>query len=344
MKKLVSVLLATITLIAPGSSAFGWGDDGHQTVGKIASLRIKPRTAQKIAQILMPGETLAGISTWADTVKDRMGKTDPDPDTNAFLQDISHNEKNREWHYDDLPLDCKNYQTCTGFTPDNDIVHMLNICIRTLEGHPDPNHPLSPRNALRLLVHFLGDVHQPLHVGCGFIDVSGANGAILIVRDPVVIKQNKLPSDRGANQLIIDNDRKNLHSFWDFDLVTALMLATDKQTSDTLGLFLKETVKLKSSWRSHGPIGTWAAEWATDSLHQSRDHTYRSVKIIRQRTITVMTRNGQPLIRDGKPVTDIVYDVTRAPDYETVNRDLVKQQLAKGGYRLARLLDAIYAK
>ena len=72
------------------------GDDGHQTVGKIASLRIKPRTAQKIAQILKPGETLTNISTWADTVKERVGKTDPDPDTNAFLQDIVHDEKNRE--------------------------------------------------------------------------------------------------------------------------------------------------------------------------------------------------------------------------------------------------------
>jgi len=45
-------------------------------VGKIASLRIKPRTARKIAQILKPGETLASIATWADTVKERMGKTD----------------------------------------------------------------------------------------------------------------------------------------------------------------------------------------------------------------------------------------------------------------------------
>ena len=204
MKRLSSVLLSAIILIAPAGSAFGWGDDGHQTVGKIASLRIKAKTAQKIAQILKSGETLANIATWADTVKERVGKTDPDEDTNAFLLDFAHNEKNREWHYDDLPLDCKNYQTCTGFTPDNDIVHMLNVCIRTLQGHPDPNHPLSQRNALRLLVHFLGDIHQPLHVGCGFIDVNGPNGAIVIVKDPAVIKAKNLPSDKGANDLIID--------------------------------------------------------------------------------------------------------------------------------------------
>jgi hypothetical protein len=239
MKRAISVVLGAVMFLASAGSAFAWGDDGHQTVGKIASLRIKRHTAQRIAQILKPGETLATIATWADTVKDRMGKTDPDEDTNAFLQDIAHNEKNREWHYDDLPLNCKNYQTCSGFTPDNDIVHMLNVCIGTLQGHPDPNHPLSQRNALKLLVHFLGDIHQPLHVGCGFIDVNGANGLIEIVRDPAVVKQKNLPSDKGANDLIIDNDRKNLHSFWDFTLVTSLMNVIGQEiTSDTLGTFL----------------------------------------------------------------------------------------------------------
>ncbi len=343
MKRFFAVFLTAIIFVAPASSAFAWGDDGHQTVGKVASLRIKPRTAQKIAQILHQGETLANIATWADTVKERMGKTDADPDTNAFLQDIAHNEKNREWHYDDLPLNCKNYQTCTGFTPENDIVHMLNVCIRTLQGHADPGQPLSQRNALKLLVHFLGDIHQPLHVGCGFIDVHGPNGSIMIVKDPALISQKHLPSDRGANQLIIDNDRKNLHSFWDFDLVTSLMLAKDKQTSEALGLFLKQTIKPKSNWNPHGAVSTWAAQWATDSLHLSRDQTYKSVTIIRQRTITVMTRDGQPVIRDGKPVTDIVYDITRASNYEVVNREIVAQQLAKAGFRLAKLLDAIYA-
>ena len=97
MKRTLSLLLTAVIFLTPTVSALAWGDDGHQTVGKIASLRIKPRTAQKIAQILKPGETLANVASWADSVKERMGKSDPDPDTNAFLQDIAHNEKNREW-------------------------------------------------------------------------------------------------------------------------------------------------------------------------------------------------------------------------------------------------------
>jgi hypothetical protein len=333
-----------IVFLAPAGSAFAWGDDGHQTVGKIASLRIKQRTAQRIAQILKPGETLANIATWADTVKERVGKTDPDLDTNAFLQDVAHNEKNREWHYDDLPLDCKNYQTCTGFTPDNDIVHMLNVCIRTLHGSPDPDHPLSERNALKLLVHFLGDIHQPLHVGCGFIDINGPNNTIVLVKDPAVVKQKDLPSDKGANDLIIDNDRKNLHSFWDFTLVMSLMNVVGQEiTSDTLGTFLRQNVKPKSSWNTHGQVNSWAAQWATDSLHMSRDHTYKSLQIVGKRTIPVLSR-GKPVVRDGQPVMQTVFDITLPSNYETLNRELVRQQLAKAGFRLAKLLDAIYEK
>jgi hypothetical protein len=343
MKKLSSLFLSAIIFLVPATTAFAWGENGHQTVGKIASLRIKPHTAFRIAQILKPGETLANIASWADTVKERMGKPDPDPDTNAFLMDVVHNEKNREWHYDDLPLNCKSYQACPDFTPDNDIVHMLNVSIRTLQGHPDPNRPLSQRNALKLVVHFLGDIHQPLHVGCGFIDSDG-HGGFLIARDPLMIKRKDLPSDNGANQLVIDGNKAKLHGYWDFDLVTQLMEANNKPTPDDLGLFLKTSVRPQMNWNPRGPLNGWAAQFANDALRQSRDHTYLGLKITGQRTILVTTRNGAPVMKDGKQVTDIVYDITRPANYETLNRDLVRQQLAKGGYRLARLLDEIFKK
>jgi hypothetical protein len=67
------------------------------------------------------------------------------------------------------------------------------------------------------------------------------------------------------------------------------------------------------------------------------------LSITGQRTITVISRNGQPVMRDGKPVTDIVWDIRRPGNYETLNREVVRQQLAKAGFRLARLLDAIYS-
>lgn len=341
MKRTLCLLLSGIILLGPAVSAFAWGENGHHTVGKIASLRVKTHTAQRISEILKPGETLANIASWADNVKERMGKTDADEDTNAFLQDLAHNEKNREWHYDNLPLGCQSYQTCPGFTPDNDVVHMLNICIRTLQGRPDANHPLSKRNALKLLVHFLGDMHQPLHIGCGFIDVNGPNGAIVIATDPAVVKAKGLPSDRGGNQLIIKKEGRNLHSFWDFDLVKSLMETTGNTTPDALGSFLKTSVKPESNWNPRGRVDTWAVQWANDSLRQAREHAYKGVTPIRQRTIPVTSRDGTPVMRDGQPVTEVVYDVEHPSSYGALNREVVRRQLAKGGYRLAKLLDEI---
>lgn len=343
MKKLVSLMLSLAILLVPVSSALAWGEDGHRAIGEIASQRIKRRTALKIAAILKPGETLGSVASWADTVKERMGKTDADPDTNEFLQDLAHNEKNREWHYDDLALDCRSYQTCTGFTPENDIVHMLNVSIRTLQDRPDPNHPLSKRNALKLVVHFLGDIHQPLHVGCGFIE-NGPNGSILIIKNPAVILARNLPSDKGANDLIINNDRKNLHGFWDFTLVASLITSIGQDISaDTLGSYLKENVRPRSSWNPHGPVSTWAAQWATDALHVSRNNTYRNIQISGKRVIPDLVR-GQPVIRNGQPVMQTVFDIKLPENYESLNREVTRQQLAKGGYRLAKLLDAIYAR
>ena len=109
MNRTLALLIGALLLLTPVRSAFAWGSDGHQAVGRIAASRISRRTAQQIARILKPGETLANIATWADTVKERMGTADPDPDTHAFLQDVAHNETNREWHYDDLPLGCTSY-------------------------------------------------------------------------------------------------------------------------------------------------------------------------------------------------------------------------------------------
>ena len=343
MQRRIAASLAALLVFGSLSQVAAWGGDGHKTVGKIASLRVKPQTARRIQEILRPGETLASISTWADSVKDRMGKSDPDPDTHAFLQDLVHNEKNREWHYDDLPLNCTSYQACHDFAPGNDIVHLMEAALQTLRGLPQSNYPLSERNALRLLVHLAGDIHQPLHMACGFIDEHRPNGTIVIVKDPNTIRSKRLMHDRGGNQLIIDNDRRNLHSFWDFDLVKSLMAATSKPTPDDLGTFLMGSVRQQAGWNSSGHINTWPVQWANDSLLQSRLHAYRSVGITRKRIVPVL-RDGKPVMGDnGQPQTSVVYDITRPSNYEAANREIVRIQMAKAGFRLAKMLDAIYA-
>jgi len=333
MKKLASIFLSLCLVSSFANSAFAWGPDGHKTVGNIASMRINSHTRNKIREILKPQETLGGIANWADSVKTRMGQHDSDTDTDAFLQD-NHNNGNGNWHFDDLPLGCGSYDTCNGFTPDDDVVHLINACIRALQNNPDPDHPLSRRNALRMLVHLVGDLHQPLHVGSGYINENGPNNTIVIVRDPNSVSSST-PSDRGANALIIDGREKNLHSFWDGDLVHLLRSQKHQPNASALAQFLKNTVTPKPEWNALGPIETWASQWATDSLKVSVTETFATVRITRKRVVTATSH--------GQRITKTVYDIRRGNNYNNNNVPVVRNQLAKGGFRLAKLLDAIFA-
>lgn len=330
MRNAVSGTFAVLLLLS-ANQTLAWGPDGHKTVGRVASLRINSHTSEAISHILKSGETLGGIATWADDVKDRVGQHDSDSDTNAFLQDQAHNRDNREWHFDDLPLNCGSYDTCNGFTLSNDVVHIINVSVRTLQGHPDSSHPLSKRNALRLLVHLVGDLHQPLHVGSGYINANGPNHAIIIEMDPVKIQQGHLPKDVGANNLVIDSQNDNLHSFWDTTLVRAVMQKDHKSTVESLSQFLKSSVTPQSNWNPEGAVSTWASQWATDSLHVSHDHAYATVSITGTRTIQDHGHSKK------------VFVIKRGTDYKDLNTAVVREQLAKAGFRLAKLLDAIFA-
>ena len=209
---------------------------------------------------------------------------------------------------------------------------MINVCIRTLKEPGGPNARFSKRNALRLLVHLVGDLHQPLHVGTGFIDSSGAT--IKIERDPALIKRKGLESDIGANKLlIVKADSSNMHSHWDSDFVGDLMDAND--TFAELAKRLKNDVSVKPEWSPQGAVETWAAQWATDSVKASDAKAYPGLKIRGQRF--------EQKEEKGEMVEQFVgFETSRPPEYDKLNREVVREQLAKGGFRLAKLLEAIF--
>src|SRR5437773_2091578 len=96
-----SIAFLTCLMLLFPSSGYSWGNKGHQTVGRIAQLFLQDDNAQttldKIQAILKPGESLATIATWADTVKFVHFGPDvvvSDKDTQAFRRDL-RNKNNR---------------------------------------------------------------------------------------------------------------------------------------------------------------------------------------------------------------------------------------------------------
>lgn len=325
MKRIVSALISALVMTSFAIPAFGWGSTGHKTVGQIAQLRLTgTSTLTKIEQILRPGETLANVANWADSVKNekkfRPQAYHTDPDTQDFYRQMT-NKDNGDWHFVDLPLGCSSYNNCpASFRDDADIVKMINLCIRELRGEAVPN--LTRRNALRMLVHLVGDIHQPLHVGVGYINTDGPGNNIVFESNPSVIIQNDFSSDIGGNRLLLRNeDSDNLHSYWDTDLVE------DARGDRTVVQFATAlNIDSQPGWTSQGNAYTWSAQWASDTLRVSKEKAYPTIRIRKEVIIDYRTK----------------YQITKGNEYGAGNVQVVKLQLAKGGYRLAELLRAIF--
>ncbi|HEY8184992.1 MAG TPA: S1/P1 nuclease [Pyrinomonadaceae bacterium] len=328
MRRIAATFFTLVVFVSASTPAFGWGDKGHKVIGQIAQLRLaNTNTLKRVRNILKHDESLSSVATWADRVKDedRFGPTavNSDPDTQDFFRRLA-NQHNRNWHFANLPLHCASYNdvACKSFTSSRDIVHLINLSIRKLQGGNVPQ--LTQRNALRLLVHLVGDLHQPLHVGVGFINVDDEHNQILIEREPNRVRQNDFPSDFGGNNLLITGaESDNLHSFWDTDLVEE---ASGNQSVLQFAALLNGLIPTAPNWDAQGNVNTWAAQWASDSVQVSNEHAYDST--IRLKKVVII---------DDRPK----YRMTRGNNYTTQNIPIVKLQLEKGGYRLAKLLQAI---
>jgi hypothetical protein len=189
-------------------------------------------------------------------------------------------------------------------------------------------------------------MHMPFHVGAGFINENDLNN-ILIETDPQRIKQFKFIDDQGGNKLVFkykpilakpeEPERDaNLHFYWDVEIVQRLMFAAKRTRSpETFGRFLKESIKPENSWNGQGnDVYQWAPQWAADSLKQSKNSGYKNVRITQKRERE----------NNGRKITEYLISRGDAADYDNQAQETARVQLAKAGYRLAKMLGAIYPK
>jgi hypothetical protein len=187
MKK--SVFCALILLFS--SHAYGWSREGHELVATLAEARLTPAARAEVQRLLAgePVPTLAGVAAWADDIRSESRSAG-----NPLGELSSH------WHYLNLPRgsDC-------AYVPARDCPYGDCVigAINTQRGLlADRTQPLAVRrNALKFLVHFVGDVHQPMHAGYG--DDRGGNNFQIQYRG------------RGAPA----GEGTNLHKIWDFRLL-----------------------------------------------------------------------------------------------------------------------------
>ena len=166
-------LLKTLVLVLAYSTAHGWGDDGHMIVGLAAEELMCSEAAAEVER-LGSGESLGQIGLWADEIRDQPEWAHAAP-----------------WHYVNIPDDGDPRRHAE--PPEGDVIHAIDRFFTTLRSQnaSDEDRLI----ALRFLVHFVGDIHQPVHVGRA--------------------------EDRGGNLTDVTHEGRetSLHGFWDFNVV-----------------------------------------------------------------------------------------------------------------------------
>ena len=168
-----TILIILISLQLNAFTSPNWGPTGHRTAGVIAEKHLSKKAKKQIDKLLQ-GESLAFVSTYGDEIKSD-----------------DHYRKFYTWHYVNFPFDTK-YED-SDKNPKGDIVMGINYCIGILK---DPNANMEDKTFyLKLLVHLIGDLHQPLHVGKA--------------------------EDKGGNDIQVrwHNKGTNLHRVWDSEMI-----------------------------------------------------------------------------------------------------------------------------
>lgn len=186
-----------------------WGKTGHQIIAEVAESRLTKKAKKKIGQLLS-GASMAEVSTYADEIK-----------YNPMYR------KYASWHYVNLKR-TQRYQESKK-NPKGDLIQAIQRCIVEIK---NPHNTKEEKAFyLKLLIHFVGDIHQPMHVGRA--------------------------ADKGGNNIRLQwfGKQSNLHRIWDSQIIDH----TPKKLSEWIA-DLPRWRKAKENQIARMPLMQWAAE------------------------------------------------------------------------------------
>jgi hypothetical protein len=208
------VIVLIVGLIVP-TQAFAWGSEGHRIIAEIAEQHLEPDTARAVRDILaIDNETsLAAAANWADEIRQQRPETAP-------------------WHFVDIPIAANGYDAARDCAGGNCVVAKIEEFTGELQ-----NRSLPPRErleALKFVVHFVGDLHQPLHASDD--------------------------DDRGGNDIHVKflGRRTNLHAVWDTAILASPVNGDERGYA--LGLDRQITPLEIAKWQTGSP-----EQWADES-------------------------------------------------------------------------------
>ena len=317
LKRLLTPAVMFLSTIVP-VQAHAWGCEGHEIVALIALRHLQPQVASQVNAILAASPVspalhrycrtsglppMAEVASWADDVRSDQPETGP-------------------YHFIDIPLNAfrDNYdaaqvcqQTC--------IVDVIGKFAQQLKTSTDPK---ARADALRFVIHFLGDIHQPLHD-----ETNGDRGGNCI---PVEYEE-EAPRQTSRER---DDYFPNLHAVWDTDIIQSMLAAHD-MTLEEFADFLGQRYQPRlQRWNSGQPI-----DWAWEG-HDAAVTAYRALPANVPRDPNVQVNSCADNNHVGTRMAEL--HIVLGERYDNVTRPIVEEQLTKAGIRLAALLNSALSR
>ena len=287
IKRLAFRFALLLALLLPAAPAMAWWEYGHGTVGRIAYMSVTPHVRHEIDLLLRQGRllqtptcsvrTIELAAYWPDCIK-------------TLGERFSYTSS---WHYQNVNI-CRPFDLRSPCADGNCVSAQIERNVRILA---DKRIPTRERlMALAFLVHFMGDLHQPMHAGDH--------------------------NDLGGNRLLVHygaiGGRTNLHAIWDGYLA-------DRGISQPPGEAAGILSVLTPAQRATMAQGT-ITDWSREGWEVARRYAYGSLL---EDPCADRPSNAPPLTMTEAIVEQLI--------------PVVRQQVARGGLRLARLLDEAFA-
>ncbi|MFT3880126.1 MAG: S1/P1 nuclease [Gemmatales bacterium] len=337
------------------TQVLAFGPRGHAAVGAIADQKLAGTATGAKVSTMLNGMSLEKAALVADDIK----SCDTHPNTFVISGQPALTQQMREflianpstashfnhhaYHYVDIPVEgTSEYMSGTTGRSDVDVVKTMEFCVKVLKGIESDNNArkITKPVALILLSHYVGDMHQPLHVGTEYFDNAG---------HPVNpdVTGTTANSDKGGNGLTThllnsSGDLQimgSLHSYWDskavtgaFDLLQAEIIAAAIPGGASDGQVAKYlATQTPTGWVAvTTPAEGWSLAWANEMMPQARQahqkFNFSSMSI----NTTKHTAAGQAI---EKPVA------SGADTYTQFAAKATRDNIHKAGWRLAALLE-----
>ena len=317
---LKNLLTSLAVLLVSGSciQAHAWGCEGHEIVALIAMKHLQPQVANQVNAILAASPIsstlhrfcrtsglppIADVSTWADDIRSDQPETAP-------------------YHFVDIPLTAtRDKYDISQVCQQACVVDVINKFAQQLHTTSDPQ---ARTDALRFLIHFVGDIHQPMHD-----ETNGDRGGNCV---PLEYEEE---APRQTNREHEDYF-PNLHAIWDTDILQG-MLAQHDMTLEEFADFLDHRYQPRlQRWNSGQPT-----DWAWEG-HDAAATAYRALPANVPRDSNVQVNSCADNNHIGPRMFDL--RIVLGERYDNVSRPIVEEQLTKAGIRLASLLNSTLGK